>query len=152
MTDQTQAPGLDAAPAPRPWAPAVSRGAARRCPCCGEGALFNGFLKVRDVCDSCGEELRHHRADDLPAFLAILFGGKLMIALMMVSEKFAPMGDAGQYAWPIIAMALVALMISPIKGAVVGVQWSQRMHGFGEEPETYHDPSTTPEDPKPARA
>ena len=48
----------------RPLMQAARRGFAKKCPACGKGELFEGFLKVRPVCESCGEELHHHRADD----------------------------------------------------------------------------------------
>ncbi len=121
---------------------AIARGAARRCPSCGEGQMFDGFLTVRDACGSCREELRHHRADDLPAFLSILLSGKIMVALLVFSETTAPLGDAGTYVWPILALVMTLCVISPMKGAVVGVQWANRMHGFGDEAETHTDPST----------
>ncbi len=43
---------------------AAWRGFTGRCPSCGEGRLFNRFLKVNEQCEACGEELHHHRADD----------------------------------------------------------------------------------------
>lgn len=134
----------------RPLGVAIARGASRRCPNCGDGALFNGFLKVSDGCSVCGEELRHHRADDLPAFLSILISGKIMVALLVFSETVAPLGDSGYYIWPMLALVMSVGLISPIKGAVVGVQWANRMHGFGEEPETFHDPSTVQDEPRSA--
>lgn len=125
----------------RQLVPAMLNGARRRCPCCGEGALFHGFLKVRAACDVCGEELRHHRADDLPAFLSILIGGKVMILLLMISAKIAPFGDSAQFVWPAVGLALVLGILSPIKGAVVGQQWALRMHGFGDDDAPEGDPT-----------
>jgi uncharacterized protein (DUF983 family) len=54
------------------WVEGVRRGFAGRCPACSHGRLFGRFLKVRDECESCGTELHHHRADDLPPYLVIL--------------------------------------------------------------------------------
>ena len=40
----------------------LRRGLLGRCPCCGEGRMFRGYLrKVSDRCDVCGAELFHHR-------------------------------------------------------------------------------------------
>jgi len=55
--------------------PAMLRGWKRRCPNCGTGPLFKGYLAVRDDCAVCGQELHHHRADDGPAYLTILVVG-----------------------------------------------------------------------------
>lgn len=122
------------APEPRSVPEAMIRGAARRCPACGNGALFDVYLAVNPTCPSCGEALHHHRADDLPAFLGVLLGGKIMIGLLVWSEQNAPLGDAAIWVWPVVAALLVAALISPIKGAVIGLQWALRLHGF-EGPE-----------------
>ena len=54
-----------------------------RCPHCGKGHLFRAYLKVADNCDVCGEELFHHRADDLPPYISILIVGHLIVGLML---------------------------------------------------------------------
>ncbi len=70
MTDQRIEPSVrDLPPSDRPLWPAVAEGWRRRCPGCGEGAMLEGYPTVRDACPSCGEELRHQRADDGPAWL-----------------------------------------------------------------------------------
>ena len=45
--------------------------------------MLRGYLKVRDECAVCGEELHHHRADDGPAYLTILLVGHLMAPLFI---------------------------------------------------------------------
>ena len=59
-------------PMERPSKPAILRGLRCKCPKCGEGTIFDGYLKVVDTCPHCGENLSHHRADDGPAYLTIL--------------------------------------------------------------------------------
>ena len=62
-----------------------------RCPNCGEGKLFRAFLKVNEKCPACGEELFHHRADDLPAYLVIVVVGHIVVPLALAIEtSFAP--------------------------------------------------------------
>ena len=41
-------------------------GLACRCPRCGEGQLFSGFLKVAPVCESCGLDLKFSDSGDGP--------------------------------------------------------------------------------------
>ena len=55
----------DGLPTREIW-PAIVRGAKAKCPACGIGSMFEGYLTVRDECPHCGEELHHHRADDAP--------------------------------------------------------------------------------------
>ena len=52
--------------------PAIRRGFRRKCPNCGSGPMMKSYLKVRDTCTVCREDLSHHRADDGPAYLTIL--------------------------------------------------------------------------------
>ncbi|MCK9909675.1 DUF983 domain-containing protein, partial [Microbacteriaceae bacterium K1510] len=67
-------------------ATAIMRGAACRCPACGEAPLFRKFLKVKDRCDACGEELYHHRADDMPAYIVMSIVGHIVIGLLLWVE------------------------------------------------------------------
>ncbi|NNF92843.1 MAG: DUF983 domain-containing protein, partial [Boseongicola sp.] len=65
--------------AERPVRGAMLRGWKRRCPRCGQGPMMKSYLKVRDACPVCDQELdAHHRADDGPAYLTILIVGHLM--------------------------------------------------------------------------
>ena len=53
--------------------------------------MFGAFLKVKDHCEVCGEELHHHRADDFPAYVVILIVGHLLVpAVLSVETNFAP--------------------------------------------------------------
>ena len=48
---------------------ALERGFIMKCPNCGRGHLFGGFLKVVDGCEVCSEDFTPQRADDFPAYL-----------------------------------------------------------------------------------
>jgi uncharacterized protein (DUF983 family) len=113
---------------------ALKRGFRGRCPRCGEGKLFRAFLKVDDHCANCGQDFSGHRADDLPAYLVIIIVGHIVVPLaLMIETNYSP-PVALQLAvyLPITFIASLALL-QPVKGAVVGVQWALRMHGFDEE-------------------
>lgn len=110
---------------------ALWRGFTMRCPNCGHGGLFGTFLKVADHCSACGEEYRHHRADDFPAYLVIVVIGHLVVpALLIVEVVYAPPIWLQYAIWlPIIAFGALALL-QPTKGAVVALQWQLGMHDF----------------------
>jgi uncharacterized protein (DUF983 family) len=126
----------EADPFERRVPPAMMRGLRGRCPCCGEGRLFGGFLKVRDHCEACGEALYHHRADDAPPYVVITIVGHIVIAIALVLEKWAK-----PEVWLLLTLLvpltliLSLALLQPIKGGLVGIQWALRMHGF--------DPSST---------
>ena len=114
-------------------AKAMWRGFCGKCPHCGEGRLFARFLKVADTCERCGQELFHHRADDLPAYLVIVVVGHLVVpAVLWVETNYAPAVWLQLAVWlPLTLFASLALL-QPVKGAVVGLQWQVGMHGFEE--------------------
>jgi uncharacterized protein (DUF983 family) len=113
---------------------AMKRGFRGRCPRCGEGRLFRAFLKVDNHCSACGLDFTPHRADDLPAYLVIVIVGHLLVPVILWIET--------DYSPPIwlqlsiyLPLTLIAslLLLQPVKGAVVGMQWALRMHGFDEQ-------------------
>ena len=75
----------------RPTKPAILRGLRCKCPNCGQGNLFQGYLKIVDSCPSCDEVFVHHRADDGPAYLTILIVGHLLAPLIHITwTQFRP--------------------------------------------------------------
>lgn len=108
-------------------------GARGRCPQCREKTLYASYLKPAETCNSCGEELHHHRADDAPAYFTIFIIGHILIPLILYIEM-------NNYGWPLwlhaalwlpMALALTLLFLPVIKGTLIGLQWGYRMHGFG---------------------
>ena len=119
----------------RPVKPAMLRGWRRRCPNCGAGPMFRGYLKVREACPVCGQELHHHRADDGPAYLTILIVGHLLApALMFTFVKFRPEPMVMITGFTIGTVALSLFLLPRLKDALVSLQWANRMHGFGANP------------------
>lgn len=110
---------------------AMARGFRGRCPRCGEGKVFRAFLKVADNCSACGQGFSGHRADDLPAYLVIVIVGHIVVPLALwIETNYAPPVPLQLAIYlPITLIASLALL-QPVKGAVVGLQWAFRMHGF----------------------
>lgn len=110
---------------------AMSRGLTLRCPNCGIGRLFGAYLKVNASCPHCQEELHHQRTDDAPPYFVILIVGHIVVgAALAVEVAFAPPMWVQMTAWPLVAIALCLLLLPCIKGALIGLQWAFRMHGF----------------------
>jgi uncharacterized protein (DUF983 family) len=139
---------MDSATARRPttWTPdvvqpekrdlwgAMLRGWRGRCPNCGKGKLFRAFLKTHDHCPACGETMSHHRADDLPAYLVIVIVGHIVVPLIVsVETVYAPPIPLQLVVYLPLTLILSLVLLQPIKGAVVGLQWALRMHGFDED-------------------
>ncbi|MGB3389947.1 MAG: DUF983 domain-containing protein [Pseudaminobacter sp.] len=118
----------------RPLWTALKRGFLGRCPHCGEGKLFTSFLKVTHKCEHCGEEMFHHRADDLPAYLVVVLVGHIVVGAFMSVEAAVTLETWQHLAiWVPLTIILALGLLRPIKGAVVSLQWALYMHGFGGE-------------------
>lgn len=127
-TAATDAPSAE----DRPMKQAMLRGWRRRCPACGSGPMLHGYLKVRDHCPVCDEALHHHQADDGPAYLTIVVVGKLLTPLIFwVFMTWRPEPLVMAAAFSTAAVALSLYLLPRLKGMVVAIQWSRRMHGFG---------------------
>lgn len=111
---------------------AMWRGALCRCPHCGKGKMFRAYLKVADECNVCGEELNHHRADDFPPYIAITIVGHIIIFLMLhLDMEYHVQPITYVYTMIPLAIVLPLAMLPSIKGAIVGLQWANRMYDFG---------------------
>jgi uncharacterized protein (DUF983 family) len=120
---------------------AMWRGLLGRCPNCGEGHLFRRYLKVANRCENCGEELHHHRADDAPPYFTMVIVGHVVIAgVLAVEVAWHPQIWVHLIVWLPLTLALSLALLPRIKGAIVGMQWANRMHGFNpdQESDTFH--------------
>jgi uncharacterized protein (DUF983 family) len=115
----------------RPLWQAMRRGLHCRCPNCGEGRLFRAYLKVVDCCAVCGIDLHHQRADDAPPYFVMLITGHIVVpSALIVETEFAPPLWLHALIWLPLTLALALGLLQPIKGAIVGWQWANYMHGF----------------------
>ena len=129
---------------PRDTGLAMRRGGLGRCPACGDGKMFDGYLKVHDNCPNCHEALHHQRADDGPAYLTILIVSHLIGPLLLiVFMAYRPSPAVMFTGFAIGAVVLSLLMLPRIKGAMIGLQWARRMHGFGDAAEPEMEPQTS---------
>ncbi len=126
----------------RPRWQSVKRGFTCRCPHCGEGNLFRAWLKPVDTCAVCGEDLSHQRADDFPPYITMVLTGHILVPLMLATQMLTDLSVTTYLAifLPVTVVAVFGL-IQPVKGAVIGLQWALRMHGFDGRT----DPDAPPE-------
>ncbi len=121
---------------PRDAWPAIKRGFCAKCPACGTGAMFGAYLKVKPVCETCGEELFHEQAHDFPPYITITIVAHIVLLGVVLAEQH---GDWPMWLhmaiWPALTVMLSLVLMQPVKGAVVGYQWARRMHGFGGDDE-----------------
>ncbi len=114
--------------------PALRKGFRRKCPNCGSGPLLKSYLKVRETCPVCREDLSQHRADDGPAYLTILIVGHIMApALHIAFVQFRPEPMVLFTVFAVGCVGLSLYLLPRLKGAIVAFQWARQMHGFGAD-------------------
>src|SRR4051812_559543 len=118
---------------PRDLWGAFKRGLRGRCPRCGEGKLFRAFLKVDGHCPVCGLDYSPHRADDLPAYLVIIIVGHIVVPIaLMIETNYSPSVALQLAIYLPVTLLMSLLLLQPVKGTVVVVQWALRMRDFAE--------------------
>lgn len=116
----------------RPWWRAMWRGARGRCPQCAASGLFTQYTRTASQCGHCGLALDGHRADDAPPYLTVLVIGHIAIPLALAVKQIFDPPLALQFAvWAPVILGGGVAMLPVAKGAMIGVQWANRMHGFG---------------------
>jgi uncharacterized protein (DUF983 family) len=69
----------------------ILRGIACKCPRCGKGKLFSGFLTLRPACEACEQDYAFIDAGDGPAVFIILIAGFIVVAAALIVEvKYQP--------------------------------------------------------------
>ena len=67
------------------------RGIACRCPRCGKGKLYAGFLNLRPRCESCGLDYAFIDSGDGPAIFIIMIAGAIVVGCALIVEvKYQP--------------------------------------------------------------
>ena len=105
----------------------LQRGFRRRCPNCGQGRLFSGYLKVNPHCPSCGHANGRYRADDAPPYFTMLLVGHLVVAPLLLFPFIWqwPVGLVLAITLPIVG-GLTLGLLPLVKGAVVGLHCAVR--------------------------
>jgi uncharacterized protein (DUF983 family) len=103
----------------------ILRGAMCRCPNCGEGRLYEGFLKPTAHCEVCGEDNRIYPSDDLPPYLTVFIVGHLVVGLYLWLDFSFALPDWLQLSIWLPATALLSLALLPVmKGLSIGICWA----------------------------
>jgi uncharacterized protein (DUF983 family) len=98
-----------------------------RCPRCGKGRLFSGFLTVGKGCDACGLDYSFADAGDGPAVFVIFFAGFLVVfAALIVEFVYQPPFWLHAILWvPLILIATLG-PLRPIKGLLIALQFHHK--------------------------
>ena len=105
----------------------VSAGLKGRCPRCGEGKLFKGFLAVGDRCANCDLDYSYADAGDGPAVFVILIIGFVVVGLALWMEVTVnPPMWVHFLLWIPLTIALGLVSMRLIKGVLLTLQYSNK--------------------------
>lgn len=98
-----------------------------RCPRCGEGRLFDGFLKLRPGCERCGLDYSYADPADGPAFFAMTFAclPSAWFAVWLELAYSAPYWVHLVTTFPLMLATLLP-PLRPLKGWLVASQFHHK--------------------------
>lgn len=113
--------------APKPSVPLLAAALFCRCPRCGRGTLFEGYLKVRPGCEVCGLSFAGHDTGDGPAFFILMPLCILTAMLALLLEVYAtPPMWVHLVIWPVFITLFAGVALRPVKAAMVALQYRFR--------------------------
>lgn len=104
-----------------------STGLACRCPRCGRGALFDGFLHVREACPECGLDLKNEDSGDGPAVFIIFVLGAVVVPLALWLEAaLEPPLWVHAVLWSIVVIGGTMALLRPFKAVMIALQFKHK--------------------------
>lgn len=105
----------------------LSAGIRGKCPRCGQGALFDGFIKIRPACENCGLDFGFADAGDGPAVFVILLVGFVIVGgALYVELAFQPALWVHVVLWAPVTVLLGLGLLRPLKATLVALQYKHR--------------------------
>ena len=111
------------------WAPVdpVRAGLSGRCPRCGEGRLFKGFLSVGERCANCRLDYSFADAGDGPAVFVILIIGFVVVGLALwIEVSLNPPLWLHFLLWIPLTLVLSLVSLRLIKGLLITLQYHNK--------------------------
>ena len=122
------------APGPRadpPLSP-FQTGLACRCPRCGRGRLFSGYLSLAERCPACGLDYSKAESGDGPAVFVIFILGILVVPLaFLVESLFHPPYWVHAILWPPVILGVALALLRPFKAVMIALQFKTRASESG---------------------
>jgi uncharacterized protein (DUF983 family) len=110
-------------PSPSPFI----AGLACRCPRCGKGKLFQGFLSLKPRCDNCGLDYSGMNSGDGPAVFVILLAGFVVVFAALIAEiVYQPPFWVHAVLWLPLILLVTLLPLRPMKSLMVALQYHHK--------------------------
>jgi len=103
------------------------RGIACRCPRCGKGKLYSGFLTLAPRCQACGLDFAFIDAGDGPAIFVIMLAGAIVVAAALIVEvKYQPPFWVHAALWLPLIVVTTILPLRSMKALLVALQFHHK--------------------------
>jgi uncharacterized protein (DUF983 family) len=103
---------------------ATVRGLSCRCPRCGKGKLFHGFLTLAPRCESCGLDYSFADSGDGPAVFVILIAGFIVVGMGLLLEiRYQPPYWVHALILGPLILVTTLLPLRAVKGLLIALQF-----------------------------
>jgi len=105
----------------------ILRGLACRCPRCGRGKLFSGFLTLRPRCEACELDYAFIDSGDGPAIFIIMIAGAIVVAAALIVEvKYQPPFWVHAALWLPLILVTTLLPLRSMKSLLIALQFHHK--------------------------
>ena len=105
----------------------IKVGIGGKCPRCGTGRLFNGYLNTAKGCSNCGLDYSFADAGDGPAVFVILIIGFIVTGLALYAEvNFNPPLWVHFLLWIPMVIVLSLVLLRWMKGLLIALQYRNK--------------------------
>lgn len=102
----------------------LTTGILGRCPRCGKGRMFNGFINLAPRCDSCGLDYAFADSGDGPAVFVCLLAGFVVLGIALWAElSFEPPIWLQLVVFLPLTLIVCLGMLRPLKGLLIAQQF-----------------------------
>lgn len=106
---------------------ALAAGVRLRCPECGKGPVFAGYLRLRDKCPVCGANFAAADAGDGPAVFIILIVGAIVTPLLIILQFGLHLPGVVALGLTLAAaIGLCLALLPPFKATLFALQWKHK--------------------------
>ena len=112
---------------PPTLAESALRGIACKCPRCGKGSIYKGFLTLRPACESCDLDFAFMDSGDGPAIFMIMIAGAIVVgAALIVEIKYQPPFWLHAALWLPLILATTLLPLRSMKSLLIALQYHHK--------------------------
>ncbi len=102
-----------------------------KCPACGEGKLYDSFMKITEKCPACGLEIKKHESADGPAYIAMFLTSIIVIiAAISVEVIYRPEFWIHIIIWSFFTVFIGITSLIFCKALFIGLQYKYRSDDF----------------------